>query len=77
VKAGEKTMKPLFWVGAVLLVAGILSFVVPVPQRETHGVKMGDASIGITTKSEHKLPSVVGGILCAVGAVLMIAGTRK
>ena len=70
-------MKAIFWVGAVLLVAGILSFVVPVPQKETHGVKVGDASIGITTKSEQKVSPVVGGILCAVGAVMMIAGTRK
>lgn len=70
-------MKALFWIGAVLLVVGVLSFIVPVPQRETHGVKVGDASIGITTKSEQKLPAAVGGILCAVGAVLMIAGVRK
>ena len=70
-------MKPLFWVGAVLLIAGILSFVVPIPQSETHGVKVGDASVGITTKSEHKLSPVVRGILCAVGAVIMIAGARK
>ena len=70
-------MKPLFWVGAVLLIAGILSFVVPIPQSETHGVKVGDASVGITTKSEHKLSPVVGGILCAVEAVIMIAGARK
>jgi drug/metabolite transporter (DMT)-like permease len=70
-------MKPLFWVGAVLLIAGILSFVVPIPQSETHGVKVGDASVGVTTKSEHKLSPVVGGVLCAVGAVLMVAGARK
>ena len=70
-------MKAIFWVGAVLLVAGILSFIVPIPQKETHGVKLGDASVGITTKSEQKLSPVVGGILCAVGAVMMIAGTRK
>jgi hypothetical protein len=70
-------MKAIFWVGAVVLVAGILSFVVAIPQKETHGVKVGDASIGVTTKSEQKMSPIVGGILCAVGAVMMIAGTRK
>lgn len=70
-------MKGLAWIGLVLLVLGILAFLVPVPHSESHGVKMGDASIGITTKSTEKLPPVVGGVLCAVGAVVLIAGMRK
>ncbi len=70
-------MKGLAWIGVVLLVLGILAFLVPVPHSESHGVKMGDASIGITTKSNEKLPPAVGGILCAVGAVVLIAGMRK
>ena len=70
-------MKALAWIGVVLLVLGILAFLVPVPHSESHGVKMGDASIGITTRSNEKLPPVVGGILCAVGAVVLIAGMRK
>lgn len=70
-------MKPLFWVGLIVLILGIASFVVPIPRSETHGMKVGDASIGVTTKSEEKLSPVIGGILCAVGAVLMIGGARK
>lgn len=70
-------MKALTWIGLLLLVFGILSFVVPVPHSESHGIKMGDASIGVTTKTSEKLPPVVGGILCVVGAVLMITGARK
>jgi hypothetical protein len=70
-------MKPLFWVGLIVLILGIAAFVVPVPQRETHGIKVGDASIGVTTKSEEKLSPAIGGILCAVGAILMIGGARK
>lgn len=70
-------MKGLAWLGVVLLVLGILAFLVPVPHSESHGVKMGDASIGITTKSNEKLPPVVGGILCGVGAVVLLAGMRK
>jgi hypothetical protein len=70
-------MKGLAWVGLILLVLGILAFLVPVPHSESHGVKMGDASIGITTKSNEKLPPVVGGILCGVGAVVLIFGMKK
>ena len=70
-------MKPLFWVGLVVLILGIASFVVAVPQRETHGIKVGDASVGVTTKSSEKVSPVIGGLLCAVGAVLMIGGARK
>lgn len=70
-------MKPVSWIGLVLLVFGVLAFVVPVPHSESHGIKMGDASVGITTKSNEKLPPIVGGILCAVGAVMMIGGARR
>jgi hypothetical protein len=70
-------MKPLFWVGLVVLILGIASFVVAVPQRETHGISVGDASVGVTTKSSQKVSPVIGGILCAVGAILMIRGARK
>jgi hypothetical protein len=70
-------MKPLFWVGLIVLILGIASFVVPLPHSETHGMKVGDASIGVTTRSSEKLSPVIGGILCVVGAVLMIGGARK
>ena len=70
-------MRPLSMLGLVVLVLGILSFVVPVPMNKTHEVKAGDASIGITTHHTEKLSPAVGGVLCAVGAVLLIAGSRK
>lgn len=70
-------MKPLSWIGLILIVLGILAFVVPVPQSESHSVKMGDADVGITTKSNHKLPPVIGGILCAAGVVALAVGARK
>lgn len=70
-------MKPLTILGLVVLVLGILSFVVPIPVNKTHELKAGDASIGITTHHDEKLSPVVGGVLCAVGAVLLIAGTRR
>lgn len=70
-------MRPLALVGLVVLVLGILAFVVPIPTSNTHEAKVGDASIGITTHHNQKLSPVVGGVLCAAGAVLLIAGSRK
>lgn len=70
-------MKPLAWVGAVLLVLGILAFLVPVPHSESHGVKVGDESVGITTTSNQKMSPIVGGALCGVGALVLIFGLKK
>jgi drug/metabolite transporter (DMT)-like permease len=70
-------MRPLAWIGIVLLALGILAFVVPVPSSHSHSVKVGDASIGVTTHSDEKLSPIVGGVLCAAGVVLVVAGSRK
>jgi hypothetical protein len=70
-------MRVLAIVGILLLVLGILSFLVPVPHSERHGVNLGDASLSVTTHHDEKLSPAVGGILCAIGAVLLIAGMRK
>lgn len=70
-------MKTISWIGLVVLILGVLSFVVPLPHSESHGVKVGDASVGITTKSNEKVPPVVGGILCLVGAVMLVGGARR
>jgi len=70
-------MRPLAWIGIVLLALGILAFVLPVPSSHSHSVKVGDASVGVTTHSDEKLSPIVGGALCAAGVVLVVAGSRK
>ncbi len=70
-------MRPLAWIGIVVLVLGILSFVVPIPTSHTHEIRMGDASMGVTTHHDEKLPPAVGVVLCGAGVVLLIAGSRK
>ena len=70
-------MRMLNLIGIVLLVLGILSFVVPVPMSHSHGAKVGDASISVTTHDQEKLSPAVGGVLCAAGVVLLIFGARK
>lgn len=70
-------MKVLMLVGVVVLVLGILSFFVPVPHSEHHGVNLGDAHVGITTHDEDRIPPAVSIVLIVVGAGLMIAGKKS
>ncbi len=70
-------MKALPIVGALLLILGVLSFVLPVPSREDHSVKIGDAKIGVQTESSQKLPPAVGIILVGGGVGALLLGLRK
>ena len=70
-------MKLITVVGVLLLVLGLLSFVVPIPQRENHSVKIGDAKIGVQTESSEKLPPAVGAVLIVGGVLALVLGSRK
>jgi hypothetical protein len=70
-------MKALTLVGVLLVALGILSFVVPVPHSESHGVKFGDAKISVQTESSEKLPPAAGIVLLAGGVLALILGLRK
>jgi hypothetical protein len=70
-------MKALPLVGVLLLVLGVLSFIIPGPHREHHGVKFGDAKISVETESSDKLPPAAGIVLLAGGVVALVLGLRK
>jgi hypothetical protein len=70
-------MRNLAYVGVLLLVLGVLAFVVPIPHREDHGVKIGDTKIGVQTDSSEKLPPAVGIVLMAGGVLALVVGLRK
>jgi uncharacterized membrane protein HdeD (DUF308 family) len=70
-------MKGVAVVGVLLLVLGLLAFVVPVPHNENHGVKIGDAKIGVQTQSSEKLPPAVGIVLLVGGVVALAVGGRS
>ena len=70
-------MKALPIVGALFVILGILSFLVPVPHQEKHGVKIGDANFSVQTENSEKLPPAVGMILLGGGVVALIVGLRK
>ena len=69
-------MKALMLVGTVVLALGVLSFFVPFPHSEHHGVRLGDAHVGITTHDDQRIPPVMSIVLVVVGAGLMIAGGK-
>jgi hypothetical protein len=58
-------------------VLGVLSFFVPFPHSEHHGVSLGDAHVAITTHDQERVPPVASIILVVVGAGLMIAGRKS
>jgi len=70
-------MKTLFIVGLVILVLGILSFFVPVPHTERHGVDAGDIHLGVNTHHDELLPPYVGVVLIVVGGGLMVVSGRR
>jgi hypothetical protein len=70
-------MKPLFWVGLVLLILGAASFFVALPHQEKHGISVGDASVGVTTRHDEKAPTWLSAILVVGGIGLMAVGGRK
>jgi hypothetical protein len=70
-------MKALFGVGVLLIVLGITSLFIAIPQREQHGVKIGDASIGVQTETSRKVAPAVSAALIIGGAVLVFAGRRR
>jgi hypothetical protein len=70
-------VKVLLIIGLVIVVLGILSFFVPVPHTEHHGLDAGDIHVGVNTHHDEMLPPYVGVILIVVGGGLMVVGGRK
>jgi hypothetical protein len=69
-------MKALTGVGVAVLILGILSFFIPFPRQENHGIKVGDAKIGVQTTHDEHAPMALSIVLILAGAGMMIAGSR-
>lgn len=67
-------MKPLLWIGLVVLILGFASLLVPIPRNERHGIEAGDVSIGVTTRTEEKVSPILSAVMILGGAGMMIAG---
>jgi hypothetical protein len=69
-------MKILLYAGLLLIVLGVASLVVPIPQTETQGIKIGDAKLGVQTSHSERVSPVISVVLIAGGIALSIAGSR-
>lgn len=69
-------MRALFIVGIVVLVLGIASLFMTIPQKEDHGIRAGDVSIGVQTTEHRKVSPVVSAVMIIGGIGMMIAGGR-
>jgi hypothetical protein len=67
-------MKILFGIGLVVLVLGVLSLFVPLPHSENHGIKVGDASVGVQTTHQERVSPVISTVLIIGGIGMMIGG---
>jgi hypothetical protein len=70
-------MKTLLFAGLLVVVLGIASLIVPIPQTETHGIKAGDVNIGVQTSHSERVSPIVSAVLIAGGIALAIAGARS
>lgn len=69
-------MKALALAGVAVLILGIISFFIPMPHSEHHGVSVGDAHIGVTTEHDEKVPAALSVVLVVAGAALILAGRK-
>jgi hypothetical protein len=70
-------MLPRFWVGLAVLILGILSLVVPIPNSESEGVSVGGVSIDIETRHKEKVSPILSGVLILGGLGAIVSGKSK
>jgi hypothetical protein len=70
-------MKILLVAGLLLVVLGIASLVVPIPQTHKEGIKIGSADIGVQTTHSERVSPIISIVLIAGGIALSIAGARS
>jgi uncharacterized protein YjeT (DUF2065 family) len=70
-------MKALFWLGLVAVIAGVVLLFVPIPHTEKHGVKAGDVSLGVETRTQEKISPAISGVIVLAGVGLMIAARGR
>ena len=70
-------MKALFWIGLVVLILGLASLVVPIPNREREGISVGGVSLGVETRHEEKVHPALSAVMILGGLGAMAAGKRR
>ena len=71
------TTRALFWIGLAVLILGILSLVVPLPNRNREGVNLGGFSVDIETRHEEKVSPIISAVMILGGLGAMAFGRGK
>ena len=69
-------MKHLFWIGLVIVVLGLASFLVTVPQPPRQSLNTGSISVGVDNTQRRQLSPWVGVVLASGGLAMMVSGCR-
>ncbi len=70
-------MRGLLIFGVLLIVLGIVSLFITIPHRETSGIKVGGAEIGVQTKTSERFPLAASIAIIVGGVVLTAVGARS
>ena len=70
-------MKPIFWIGLVVLVLGVLSLVVPIPHKESESFSAGGISMGVETQHRQTVSPITSAVMILGGAGMIIAGKGR
>jgi hypothetical protein len=70
-------MKSLPYIGVVLLLLGVFSFVTAIPQRQNHSVRIAAATVGSQTEGNEMVPVAASTILLGTGVFVLVLGSRK
>jgi len=70
-------MKPISWIGLVVLVLGVLSLLVPIPHKEREGFSAGGLSMGVETQHSQTVSPIISAVMILGGAGMMIAGKSR
>jgi len=70
-------MKALFFIGLIVLILGIASLVVSIPQSEREGLKVGGVSLGVETRHQEKIHPALSAVMILGGLGAMAAGKGR
>ena len=70
-------MRGLLVFGMLLILLGIASLFISIPHRQTSGLRIGDAQIGVQTQTSERFPLPASIAIIVGGVVLAAVGGRS
>ena len=70
-------MRALLAIGILMIVLGIVSLFVGIPRQHSSGVQIGNAQIGVQTRTSERIPLPASIAIIIGGVVLAAVGGRS